>query len=230
VATIVLIHGATAGGWVWRPILPMLRSAGHVVYTPTLTGLGERIHLAHPGVDLETHIADIANVLAFEELEDVTLVGHSYGGMVITGVADREPQRVVQLIYLDALVPRNGEAAVDLVGSEVRQTFQSQVETQGDGWRIPIQRGKNDVGTHNTPHPFKTWTQPLALKTNVVSELPCAYVRCTADKQPGQFFTLALELSWQRAREANWPIRQVDTVHQMSKDPLPKGSVLLTLL
>jgi pimeloyl-ACP methyl ester carboxylesterase len=200
------------------------------VYTPTLTGLGERVHLAHPDVDLETHITDIANVLAFEELEAVTLVGHSYGGMVITGVADRVPRQVARLIYLDALVPRNGEAALDLVGSQVRQNLESQVATEGDGWRIPIQSGGNDVGAHNTPHPFKTWTQPLALKANAVSKLPCAYVRCTADKQSGQFFSLALEKSWQRALEASWLTQEVNTVHQISNDPSPKASVLLRLV
>jgi pimeloyl-ACP methyl ester carboxylesterase len=229
-ATVVLVHGTTAGGWVWRPIAPLLRSAGHVVYTPTLTGLGERVHLAHPDVDLETHVTDIANVLAFEELEGVTLVGHSYGGMVITGVADRAPRHVVRLIYLDGLVPRTGEAALDLVGPQVRQNLERQVATQGNGWRIPIQRGENDVSTHNTPQPFKTWTQPLTLNTTVVHQLPCAYVRCTADKQPGQLFALSMEISWQRARDAKWLTREVDTVHQISQDPSPKASVLLDLL
>jgi pimeloyl-ACP methyl ester carboxylesterase len=99
-ATVALVPGITAGGWVWAQVAPRLREAGHVVYTPTLTGLGERVHLASPEVDLETHIADIVNVLEFEELTDVVLVGHSYGGMVITGVADRVPDRLARLVDL----------------------------------------------------------------------------------------------------------------------------------
>ena len=99
-STIVLVHGTTAGGWTWRRVAPELRAAGHHVTTPTLTGLGERVHLATPAVDLDTNIADVVNHLIYEELDNVILVGHSYGGMVIAGVADRVPERVAQLIFL----------------------------------------------------------------------------------------------------------------------------------
>ena len=186
VATVVLVHGTTAGGWVWKDVAPRLHAAGHLVYTPTLTGLGERVHLAHPGIDLDTHATDILNMLEFEEVDSVTLVGHSYAGMVITAVADRLPGRIARLVYLDALVPRNGDAALDLVGPQVRHAMERQVREDGDGWRIPIQRGINDRPTHNVPHPFKTWTQPLVLGT-AAHAIPRAYIRCTADKQPGQF-------------------------------------------
>jgi pimeloyl-ACP methyl ester carboxylesterase len=103
-ATLVIVHGAMSGGWQWQRVRPMLRAAGHEVYTPTLTGLGERVHLAHPDIDLETHIQDVVNVLEYEDLHAVTLVGHSYSGMVITGVADRAADRLAQLVYIEALV------------------------------------------------------------------------------------------------------------------------------
>jgi pimeloyl-ACP methyl ester carboxylesterase len=114
-ANFVLVHGAWIGGWCWRPIAQALRRAGHEVCTPTLTGLGERIHLMSPGVNLNTHISDVANLIRFEELSDVVLVGHSYGGMVITGVADELPDTIASMVYLDAFVPENGQSLLSLV-------------------------------------------------------------------------------------------------------------------
>ncbi|HVI35180.1 MAG TPA: alpha/beta fold hydrolase, partial [Gaiellales bacterium] len=107
------MHGAWGGGWAWKKVIPLLRAAGHDVHAPTATGLGDRVHLAGPAVDLDTHITDCANVLAFEDLTEVTLVGWSYGGMIITGVAGRVPERLAQLVYLDALVPADGENGYD---------------------------------------------------------------------------------------------------------------------
>ena len=109
-ATFVIVHGAWSGAHAWRWVRPLLRAAGHDVVTPSLTGLGERAHLATPATNLDTHITDIAAVLHYEDLHDVVLVGHSYGGMVITGVADRVPERIGHLVYLDADVPREGES------------------------------------------------------------------------------------------------------------------------
>ena len=107
-ATYVLVHGAWHGGWCWNRVAPLLRAKGHDVYTPTLTGLGERVHLASPEVDLSTHVTDVVNVIEFEDLRNVILMGHSYGGQVITGVAGVIPQRIAQLAYLDAVVPNDG--------------------------------------------------------------------------------------------------------------------------
>src|SRR5688500_20382835 len=104
-ATFVLVPGGWSGGWAWNKLTPYMRAAGHDVYTPTPTGLGERVHLAHPDIDLDTHITDVVNVLAFEDLRDVILLGWSYGGMVISGVADRAAERLAQLVYFDAVVP-----------------------------------------------------------------------------------------------------------------------------
>src|SRR5689334_24528018 len=114
-ATIVIVHGGWSGGWYFTPVARLLRSAGHEVYTPTLTGIGERVHLATRETGLSTHVQDVVNVLDFEDLHEVVLVGYSYGGMVITGVANRVPHRIKQLIYLDAFVPRNGESVADFM-------------------------------------------------------------------------------------------------------------------
>ena len=115
--TFVIVHGAWAGGWFFQETARFLRAAGHEVYTPTLTGIGERVHLGHPDIDLDTHIQDIVNVLEYEDLEDVSLVGYSYGGMVVTGVAERVPERIKQLIYLDAFVPVDGQSLADIMVS-----------------------------------------------------------------------------------------------------------------
>ena len=115
-ATYVLVHGGGHGGWCYQRVARILRSAGHDVYTPTLTGLGERSHLMRPGIDLDTHIDDIVNVLHYDDLHDVIVVGHSYGGMVITGVGDRASDRTGKLVYLDAANPVNNQSLVDVSG------------------------------------------------------------------------------------------------------------------
>src|SRR5207248_5461012 len=116
--TFVLVHGAWHGGWCWRKLTPLLREKGHDVFTPTLTGLGERVHLAGPEVGLGVHVQDVASVIEYENLHDVVLVGHSYGGMVIAGVAGRLPERLAHLVYLDAYAPEDGQAMTDLVPPE----------------------------------------------------------------------------------------------------------------
>ncbi len=118
-ATYVLVHGGWTGGWLWRKVATHLRAAGHDVYTPTLTGLGERVHLASPDIDLETHIQDILMVLDYEELRDVILVGYSYSGMVVTAVAERAPERLAHLVYLDAFVPGDGDSLASIIGPEL---------------------------------------------------------------------------------------------------------------
>src|ERR1051325_5380741 len=136
-ATIVIVHGAFGGGWEWSAVAALLRARGHEVFTPTLTGFGERVHLATPETRLETHIQDILNVLRYEDLHQVVLTGQSYGGMVITGVADRAPERVTHLVYLNALVPQNGESVFDLSPPAFRQRLEEAAQTSGAGWCIP---------------------------------------------------------------------------------------------
>ena len=114
--TFVVVHGATAGGWEWKKCAQFLTDDGHTVYRVTLTGLGERMHLNSPDIDLETHINDVVNTILFEDLHDVVLTGHSYGGMVITGVMDRIPERIRHVVFLDAAVPDDGMSIRDLFG------------------------------------------------------------------------------------------------------------------
>src|SRR5580704_3813157 len=121
-ANFVLVHGGGHGGWCYRDVARILRSSGHTVCTPTMTGVGERSHLVGPNVDLDLHIRDITSVLQYEDLRDVLLVGHSYGGMVITGAADRAAERVAALIYLDAATPVNGQSLVDVAGPIIEAT------------------------------------------------------------------------------------------------------------
>ena len=113
-ATFVLVHGSHGGGWIWQKVTPLLRSAGYEVYTPTLTGLSDRSHLLECGVNLTTHITDVINLMDYEDLTDVILVGNSYAGMVITGVAAKEPERLKQVVYLDAYLPDTGQSELDL--------------------------------------------------------------------------------------------------------------------
>jgi pimeloyl-ACP methyl ester carboxylesterase len=229
-ATFVLVHGTTAGGWVWKDVAVRLRAAGHTVLTPTLTGLGERVHLLTPDVGLDTHITDVVNVLLYEDLRDVVLVGHSHAGMVITGVAEQVPERIARLVYLDAIVPENGESSFDCLPPRSQEEMNERVRTQGDGWLVPVMRGPNDLPAKNTPHPWKSWTDPLRLENPAAPEIPCAYVRFTADKQPGSFFQSAMETSWRRAQARGWSLYEVDTVHQILPDPEPKAAALLSLL
>src|ERR1700690_1514418 len=135
-ATFVLVHGSFHGGWCWQNVARLLRPSGHEVYAPTLTGLGERSHLATPKTGLELHIQDILQVLEYEDLHDVVLVGHSYAGLIITSVAEQVPQRVARLIYLDAFIPHEGKSAFDLMPGTEKQWAQTAV-SQGDGWLVP---------------------------------------------------------------------------------------------
>jgi pimeloyl-ACP methyl ester carboxylesterase len=185
----VLVHGAFHGGWCWRDVTAQLRALGHVVFTPTLTGLGERSHLASPAVDLSTHVQDVANVIEWEELRDVVLVGHSYGGMVITGVADRLAERLAALVYLDALVPQDGQCALDLQPPERRESILEEVAANG-GWLWPPRtaafygvrdpRRRGWVDGKCTPQPFHTLFERLRLEAPPGSKVARKlYILCT---------------------------------------------------
>src|SRR3979409_370862 len=134
-ATFLVCHGAWSAAWVWKKMHPLMSAAGHRLVTPTYTGLGEREHLANPSIDLETHIQDILNVIRYEDLRDIVLIGHSYGGMVATGVADRARDRIVQLIYIDAFVPDDGQCLLDL--NEAARQPMMELGDAGAGARGP---------------------------------------------------------------------------------------------
>jgi pimeloyl-ACP methyl ester carboxylesterase len=190
-ATFVLVHGAWGGAWSWNKfVAPLLRDAGHAVFTATLTGLGERSHLATPDVSLDTHVQDVVNVLFYEDLSDVILVGHSYGGMVITGVADRAPERLRLLVYLDASTPADGQAIVDWSPGR-REAVTEQARAEGEGWKIPPGDLPPDqpaeITAWATPRrayqPLRTFLEPISLRRGETT-LPRAYVYCALDKAP----------------------------------------------
>jgi pimeloyl-ACP methyl ester carboxylesterase len=135
---IVLVPGACLGGWAWREVAARLRTLGHEVYPVTLTGLGERVHLASRDVDLETHIADVVNLLDYEDLSDAILVGHSYAGVVVTAVADRRPERLQAVVYLDTGPLPDGMAIVDVQSTEQRERQRREANRDGDGWLWPV--------------------------------------------------------------------------------------------
>jgi pimeloyl-ACP methyl ester carboxylesterase len=135
-ATYVLVHGGFVGSWCWKDVVRLLRTAGHDAYAPSLTGIGERVHLASPEITLDTHILDVCNTLTYEELRDVVLVGWSYAGMVITGVAERMPERIAHLVFLDAAAPADGESLSSMMGPDWTEFVLEQARTTGDGWRF----------------------------------------------------------------------------------------------
>jgi pimeloyl-ACP methyl ester carboxylesterase len=214
VATFVIVHGAWSGAHAWWKVRPRLRAAGHEVFTPALTGLGERAHLASPAIDLETHIRDVVGVMEYEDLQEVHLLGHSYGGVVITGAADRVPQRVAQLIYLDAEVPADGQSEYDLLAPDERATYEELARARGDGWRIPPplpERLPDDLDpdlrwalSRMVPQPVKTFSQPVRLTNATAAVLPRTYILCTQGKEgqplPGYIERARLEPGW-RYRE-----------------------------
>jgi pimeloyl-ACP methyl ester carboxylesterase len=136
-ATFVLVTGAWHGSWCWKRVRSALTAQGHAVFTPTLTGLCERRHLLSRDVDLHTHIEDVANLIRWEELTDVVLVGHSYGGCVISGVADRMSEKIAALVYLDAFVLEDGQCLHDTLPADHRQGQLDAAAAFGDGWRVP---------------------------------------------------------------------------------------------
>ena len=168
--TYVLVHGAWGGGWQWKKVDILLTADGNKVYRPTLTGLGERVHLASPDLTLTTHITDIVNVILWENLRDVVLVGHSYGGMVITGVMDRVPDRIRRVIFVDAVVPNDGESLNTAFGSipgadQIKDGFIPATWVK-PGKPIP----------YDVPHPAKTLSEPVSYKNPAALKLPGTYL------------------------------------------------------
>ena len=187
-ATIVILHGAFGGGWQWRDVATRLRNRGHEVFTPSLTGFGERVHLGTSETGLETHIQDICNLLAYEDLNDVVLACQSYGGMVVTGVADRMPERLAHLVYLNALVPEDGQSAFDLLPPGMRELFEEGARKVGEGWRIPAPPFEDDpdvaafVRGRNVPTPLRSFTEPIRLAQDA-DNLQRTFVWCTEDPE-----------------------------------------------
>jgi pimeloyl-ACP methyl ester carboxylesterase len=212
-ATFLVAHGAWSAGWAWKKMRPLLRGAGHELWTPTYTGVGERAHLANPSVDLETHIRDILAVIEIEDLDDLILIGHSYGGMVATGVADRVGDRIAKLVYLDAFAPRDGERVFGLLPAEHQARMRETARTHGDGWRIPPNPMPPDTpeadvawaSTRRMPQPLKTFDTPLRI-TNPLP--PRSYIYCQRCG-PGDVFRPFAD----RAKAEGWRGFELDASH-----------------
>ena len=234
-ATYVLVHGGGHGGWCYQRVAPLLRAAGHDVYTPTLTGLGERAHLLRPDIDLDMHVTDVVNVLRFEDLRDVILVGHSYGGMVITGVADRATDRIGHIVYLDAATPQNGQSLVDVAGALITATRAD--GRMVDGMELVLYPGKDPMHFYGvkdpeqvawmepklTPHPWKCFEQKLRLTNEAaMRRIPQTHIVCTSTLQSRD--VAALKAS------SEGRVWDIDTGHDlMISEPETVAEMLLRL-
>ena len=226
--TFILVHGAWHGGWCWKKIVPLVQAAGHRVVALTLTGLGERAHLISPEVGLTTHVDDVVNTLEMEDLTDVILVGHSYGGLVISGVAARAASRIRRLVYLDALVPERGQSGFDLNSQQFRQRIEAAATEHGDGYKVPPILeilGVSDsadlewLRPRLRPQPIASFSQP-AEGPIATKPIPSTYILCT------QF---AFQETAAKCRAKGWPVLEIDCGHDaMVVKPRELVNLLLT--
>ncbi|MCA9862495.1 MAG: alpha/beta hydrolase [Thermomicrobiales bacterium] len=219
--TFVLVHGSWHGGWCWGRLAPLLEARGHRVLAPSLTGHADRRHLLSPAVGLSTHVEDIASLMAFSEVEDAILVGHSYGGMVIAAVAARRAERIAGLVYLDAFVPEDGQACFDLALPAVADGIREEARRSGDGWRspppAPQAMGIIDdddarwVASQMTPQPIATFEQPVRFGAAAPDPglAPRMYIHCRTDPPSPMFAPFA-----DRARATpGWTLHELATGH-----------------
>jgi pimeloyl-ACP methyl ester carboxylesterase len=226
----VLVHGAWSGAHGFRLVRPLLRAAGHDVFTPSLTGIGERVHLASPQVTLTTHVQDVVNMILYEDLTSITLVGFSYGGFVVTGAIEHVADRVSHLVYLDAFVPDDGDTVLALTGNETSPTV-----SLGEPWLVPppardfddpAEAAFNDV--RRVPHPVGCFTEPVRVSRSL-EDLPFTrtYIKATVDDGGPEAFWAAAE----RARESpDWSYHEVATGHMVPVNrPEELAGILLEL-
>lgn len=216
--TIVLLHGAWMGGWCWRHVAARLRAGGHEVHTPTQTGLGERRHLLSPSVGLETFAEDILNLFAYEDLRDVVLVGHSFGGVTATMVADRIPERIGRLVYLDGGVPQDGMSAHDRIPAAVLQKrLAAAIEVDGvrcfpapppHAILVPDPEARAWAAGLMTPHPIKTYEDRVRLSRPPGEGLRCSYIACVEPAYP-----VTVNTHRYVRERTDWPWLEVRTGH-----------------
>ena len=233
-ANFILCHGGWAGGWQWQEVASMLRVDGHEVFTPTFTGLGERVHLANPEIDLYTHIQDILMVLKYEDLRDVILVGYSISGPVITGVAEKAVDRLGQLVYLDAYLLDDGQSVADQVGPEIMAGLEQAAKMYGDGWRLPHDppdADQPDVDRH-TDQPLKPVLTPLKVKNPEAALLPRTFIYCTQGAQDIGPLHLPIDQAAENAKvNENWRYRELNTGHMpMWTEPQELVNLLLEVI
>jgi pimeloyl-ACP methyl ester carboxylesterase len=245
---LVLVPGACLGGWAWREVAARLRGHGHEVYPATLTGLGERVHLANPGVDLETHIADVVNLLDYNDLEDTVLVGHSYAGTVVSAAADRRPERLNAVVYLDTSPLPDGTAIVDVQGPEQREQLHRAVEQDGEGWQWPVPDRETilagtfgsahgldtghlrQIAEFATPQPYATFTTPVRLSRAKPSGTRRIAIFCSAGGIDLASLRELIAAGDPRAAgfaDSDWELHELPTGHwAMLSLPGPLGELL----
>ena len=227
--TFVLVHGAWHGGWCWQRVAERLRVDGHSVFTPTLTGVGERTHLLRPGIGLNTHITDIVNVLKWEDLKDVVLCGHSYGGFIISGVAEQAASSIRSLVFLDAFVPKDGESVQDLTGPAVRESITT-AQQRSDIAIAPRAAEAFNVNPDDRAwvdrmcvgQPIATFTEKIALTGARDSIARKSYIRAAFYANPG--FDKALAAA--RA-DSSWRTYDVPCGHDVMVDMPERLSEIL---
>jgi len=204
--TYVIVHGAWGGGWAFKKVDSLLTDSGFNVYRPTLTGQGERAHLASKDIGLDTHIKDVINTIFYENIENITLIGHSYGGMVITGVADAIPERITKLIYLDAYLPDDNESLLSIRNKNNRKTLKIK-----NGFIIPDWVPKYKSPPKDVPQSYKTWTDTLHLKNPERLKIPTIYILTV--KKDSNYKNDDFASQAKRANKKGWPIFQLEADH-----------------
>ncbi len=213
-ATYVLVHGAWGGSWGYANLARELRAAGHEVHIPSLTGLGERAHLAHPGITLSTHIADVTGLIDCERLSDIILVGHSYGGMVVTGVSAQRGKRIRSLVYIDAFLPQDGQALWDVADEETRRLY-IENQKQTPGLVQPIFPRPEGATVAATGHPLLTLLEPVKLGGEESAIPHRTYIYASASP-----LTIFTQFRDRIAAEGTWRIHELATGHMMWDDDL----------
>jgi pimeloyl-ACP methyl ester carboxylesterase len=228
-ATFLLVPGAWLGGWCWRDVARPLRAAGHTVVTATLTGLGERAHLVTPQIGLDTHVSDIVGLFRYRELDDVTLIGHSYGGTVITAVAEHIPERIYRLVYLDASITLDGESNNDVIGTEMAGRLR---DSAIEGWLVPPfsnvvgpltdESLRSWVAARLRHHPLQAFEDPVHLDSPEAAALPRAFIRTTSSPLYDRLLAYA--------RAEGWYCREIGGGHySMFTQPGVVASALMEL-
>lgn len=245
-ATFVLVHGAFAGAWAWRDVIPVLRAGGHNVYATTATGMGDRVHLADPAIDLDVYITDVVNVLEYEDLHDVTLVGHSFGGFIIAGVAEQVPERLARLVYLDAIVPEDGQNNYEFwgyddegIGFEYRMGEEAGwpgFEVVHAGFEEFLRTLITDPATADwylakmTPQPVAVSAQPIVLGNPAAADIPRAFVFCTEDAGTAEENPL-VAVAERVSADPAWTFLELAANHMVIvNDPQATAEALLSLV
>lgn len=228
-ATFVLVPGFWLGGWAWKVVTEKLRGAGHEVFPVTLTGLGEKVHLGSAATNLDTHVADVVNLIKYNELDDVYLAGHSYAGIVITAVADKIPEKLAKLIYVDSAPLPDNISQIDFYSPEQLEKFEKSIAEHGDGWKLPLPSwqdlddgnnlkdltdvDKNLIEKLATPQPFNPARQKVSLKNPLRKDLPKLAIWCeSSSDEVGELLKEDLPL-FSELKDENFEFVDLPTGH-----------------